>query len=221
MAEVASKTTVYRGASMHPTLKAPDTLQVVPYRRGKIQRGDVIVFSPPGRGHMVIHRVVSVTAKGIRTRGDNNSDIDPWNLSPDSIVGHVVRAQWGNRRRSIYGGLRGRLFSLGIRAIRLINSKVSSLLHPAYHRLARTGALRRWLSARVQTRILSFERSKGRELQLVLGRRVIGRLLHGRRKWVVRRPFRLFVDEESLSENPAKGPGVPPEAEQLSVVDEA
>ena len=193
-----SKSIVYVGFSMNPTLKASDILQVVPYKGGKIQRGDVIVFRPPGSNHMVTHRVISVNAQGIRTRGDKNSDIDSWILSPDCIIGHAVSAKWGDKRRSIYGGLRGRLYSLGVRAIHIIDSKISSLLHPIYHRLARTGTLRRWLPARTQTRVLSFDRSAGTELQLLMGRRVIGRLLPAKNQWVIRRPFRLFVNEASL-----------------------
>jgi hypothetical protein len=37
-----------------------------------------------------------------------------------------------------------------------------------------------------------------------MGRRVVGRWLPGMTRWYIRRPFRLFVDEESLPENPGK-----------------
>ncbi len=199
-----SKSIVYIGPSMNPVLKAPDILQVLPYRGEKIQRGDVIVFLPPGSEDMVVHRVISVNAQGIKTRGDKNSDIDPWILSPDRIVGRVVWAQWGNRRRSIHGGLAGRSYSLGVRAVRMLDSKISSLLHPAYHRLARRGILRRWLPARMQARVLSFDRSTGMELQLLMGRRVIGRLLAGTNQWMIQRPFRLFINEASLPRRSAR-----------------
>jgi hypothetical protein len=57
----------------------------------------------------------------------------------------------------------------------------------------------------------------GKELQLLMGRRVIGRWLPGMSRWHIRRPFRLFVDEASLPENPARGSVV---RSPLSVVDE-
>jgi len=198
MPDDARKSISYLGPSMNPTLKAPDLLQVVPYQGKEIHRGDVIVFRPPGSKGMVVHRVISVDAQGVRTRGDHNTDLDPWVLSPDRIVGRVVGAQWGNWRRSISGGLRGRSYAFGVRIIRMIDSKISPLLHPIYHRLAQTGILRRWLPFGVDTRILCFNRSTGTELQLLLGRRVIGRLLPGRNEWVIRRPFRLLVNEASL-----------------------
>lgn len=200
----ASKLIVYVGTSMNPTLKAPDVFQVVPYQGEKIQPGDVIVFRPPGSRDMVVHRVISVNAQGIRTRGDKSSDIDSWILSSNCVVGRVVWAQRGNRRRSIYGGLAGRLYSLGVRAIHIIDSKVSSLLHPTYHRLAGTGVFRRWLPSRIQTRVLSFDRSIGTELQLLVGRRVIGRLVPGRNEWMIQRPFRLFINEASLPRRSAR-----------------
>ena len=201
MAEVALKPTFYRGASMHPTLKAPDTLQVVPYQRRKIQRGDVIVFFPPGRGHRVIHRIVSVSVKGIRTRGDNNTDIDPWNLSPESIVGRVVSAHRGKRKRRVFGGPVGHALAVTRRALRTMDSRVSSLIRPIYYWLNQAGIFRRMYPARMKMRVVSYNRPLGTELQLLMGRRLIGRLLPGRKQWVIRRPFRLFVDEESLPEN--------------------
>ena len=192
----------YMGPSMNPTLKSGDGINVIPYGKRKIRIGDVIVFPRPKGYHNVVHRVVSVDSHGIKTRGDNNSNIDPWTLSHDDIIGHAFRAQRGNRRISLHNGLKGLLYSLGIRATRMIESNISSLLHPAYYWLSRTGVLRPWLSARMQTRVLSFNRPNGTELQLLMGWRVIGRLLPGSSQWVIRRPFRLFVDEAALPENP-------------------
>ncbi len=192
------KTIVYTGSSMSPTLKTLDRLYVIPYHGQRIQCGEVIVFISPEVERTIVHRVVHVDSQGIRTRGDNSSYPDPWVLSPDNIVGRVVYAERKNKRLPIYRGLRGRLYSLGIRAMRMIDSKVSSLLRPTYHRLARTDALRRCLPAQLKIRILSFDRSSGTELQLLIGRRVIGRLLPGRNQWHIQRPFRLFINEASL-----------------------
>jgi len=147
---------------------------------------------------MVVHRVISVDTQGVRTRGDKNSELDPWILSADRIVGRVVWAQWGKKQRSICGGLRGQLALFRARTIRMIDSKISSLLYPIYHRLAQTGVLRRCSPFKIHMRVLCFDRSTGTELQLLLGQRVIGRLLPGSNQWVIRRPFRLLVNETSL-----------------------
>ena len=104
------------------------------------------------------------------------------------------------------------------RAVHTIDSTLSSLLRPGYRRLATDGTFRRWLPDQMKPRVISFNRGEGTELHLFMGRRVIGRWLPGKSGWNIRRPFRLFVDEESLPENPGKASVV---SGPLSVVDEA
>ena len=207
----------YIGPSMNPLFKSGDRLKIISHHQDKIRVGDVVVFDSPEDEAKVVHRVVSVSSNGIKTRGDNCDQVDPWVLSPDHIVGRVVSAQRGKRRRRVFGGVVGQLFGVAIRAIHAIDARISSRLRPAYNRLALTGIFSRWLPSRMRPRVISFNRAEGLELQLVMGRRVIGRRLEGKSGWNIRRPFRLFVDEESLPENPGKASVVPPEADQLSV----
>jgi hypothetical protein len=197
----------YIGSSMNPTLKPGDRLQITPYDGKEIRRGDVIVFSPPGESSKIIHRVASVDSKGIKTKGDNNNGVDEWNLGPDNIIGRVISAQRGDRRRLVFGGSLGQLLSVAINAIDKMDSGVSNLLSPAYQRLASSDIFKKWLPDRMKTRVISFDRAAGKELQLLMGKRVIGRLLPGKTGWHIRRPFRLFVDEETLPENKAEVSG--------------
>ena len=215
---VSSKTLNYIGPSMNPIFKAGDRLKIISNIHAKIRAGDVVVFISPDDGSKVVHRVVSVNSDGIRTRGDNCNHEDDWVLRREHILGQVVAAQRGKRRRRVFGGRIGQLFGLAIRAIHAIEASVSSGFRPTYDRLAMAGVFRRWLPTKMRTRVLSFDRAAGTELQLVMGRRVIGRWLPGRTGWSIRRPFRLFVDEESLPENLGKGSVV---RGQVSVVDEA
>lgn len=189
---------IYTGPSMNPTFRTLDGLQIVPYHGRTIRPGDVIVFNLPGLNRKATHRVVSIDSQGIRTRGDNNPYDDPWILTPDQVVGRVVCAQRRNLRLRTYGGLIGRLYVTAIRATCFIDSKISTLLHPVYHRMARTDIFRQWLPTLVKTRILSFSRPNGTELQLVIGHYVVGRRLPEQNQWQIRRPFRLLVDEASL-----------------------
>jgi len=200
----------YIGSSMNPTLKPGNRLDVKAYHGEKIRRGDVIVFIPPGGDSKIVHRVTSVDSNGIRTRGDNSSHVDPWVLSPDQILGRVVAAQRTNRRQRIFGGPLGRLVAVTVRVIHAIDSTVSYLLRPAYNELAKVGILTRLLPAQMRPRVVSFHRAAGKELQLLMGRSLIGRWLPGKTGWYIRRPFRLFVDEESLPENEEEVSGVPP-----------
>jgi hypothetical protein len=183
---------------MNPTLKAGDKLRVIPYNGKKIRRGDVIVFLPPGSSQKITHRVISVDSQGIRTRGDNNSHVDASILSPDNILGRVVYAQRRNIKWKVFGGSMGRLFAVAVRSIHMLDWRISTILRPLYHWLAQSGIFRRLVPLQKKFRVLFFDRASGKELQLLLGQKVIGRLLQGRDKWQIQRPFRLFIDEKSL-----------------------
>jgi len=207
----------YIGPSMNPMFKPGDRLQIIPYDGQEIRRGDVIVFNSPEDGSKVVHRVICIDSNGIKTQGDNCNSEDDWVLSREHVLGRVVSAQRGNRRRRIFGGPLGKLFALTVRVIHAVDLCLSSLLRPAYNEFAKVSIFTRLLPAQMRPRVISFNRDAGTELQLVMGRRVIGRWLEGKSGWNIRRPFRLFVDEESLPENPGKGSVV---RGQLSVVDE-
>ena len=212
-----TKSMNYIGSSMNPTLKPGVRLHVRAYQGQKIRRGDVIVFIPPGRDCNIVHRVTLVNSDGIRTRGDNRNHEDDWVLRRDNILGCAVSALRGKKRIRVFGGLLGHSFAMAIRAVKSIDSILSALLRPFYQGLARAGVFRRWLPACMKTTAISLSHPAGMELQLLMGKRVIGRWLPGKSGWHIRRPFRLFVDEKSLPENPGKASVF---SGQLSVVDE-
>jgi signal peptidase I len=188
----------YTGSSMNPTLKAGDGITVIPYGKRKISIGDVVVFPHPERNDNVVHRFVKVDSKGIRTRGDNNINLDPWSLLPDDIIGRVVSAQRKNRTITIHGQTGGRIITSTLRVIKYVNLLVSRILSPFYHWLVKSGILIKYNRFFPKTRILSFNRPMGTELQLLMGNRIIGRRLPGRDQWLIMKPFRLLVDETSL-----------------------
>jgi signal peptidase len=193
----------YIGPSMNPTLKTGDRLHITPYDGQTIQRGDVVVFIPPAGDSKIIHRVVVIDSRGIRTRGDNCTDVDPWILNPEQILGRVVRARRRNKRLRVFGGPIGSLFAGVIRAIHSIESRVFEVLRPSDKRLASVSLFKHLLTGSMEPRVISFSRPTGIELQLFIGQWLIGRWLPGRSRWHIRRPFRLFVDEDSLPENPS------------------
>ena len=205
MGTIETRSMNYTGSSMNPTLRPGVLLHVRAYHGQKIRRGDVVVFIPPGGDSKIVHRVTSVNSDGIRTQGDNLNHEDDWILGRENILGRVVSAQRGNGRLRVFGGPLGHSFAKAIRTIKSIDSILSSLLRPFYKWLAEGGVFKQWLPRHMRPRVISFNREAGTELQLVMGRKVIGRWLAGKSGWNIRRPFRLFVDEESLPENPGKG----------------
>jgi hypothetical protein len=101
-----------------------------------VRAGDVVVFCSAAKHRSVVHRVMSVSAAGIRTRGDNNNGMDPDLLQPADISGKVTAVRRGRRITPIWNGAAGR-----------------------------------W---------------------------AIGRYAPGDQEWNIRRPFRLFLDVDTL-----------------------
>ncbi|MFH1541588.1 MAG: signal peptidase I [bacterium] len=182
------KAYIHIGASMSPTLRGPDVVQVVPYNDKEVECGDIIVFRPVGRSYNVTHRVVRVEGEKIYTRGDNNCDADGWVVSPDQIKGRVVSAQRGDRRLPIYGGRLGKI----VEGVFRFNRKFRSLLGPLYRALAGR------IFIPLKTSTLVFQRQSGVEYQLLLGKKVIGRWNSRSKRWNIRAPFRFVIDEAAL-----------------------
>lgn len=64
--------------SMRPTANPGDLAILEPMPTKNIKVGDVIVYVPPGKSEMVMHRVHAMGPKGILTKGDANNVTDPW-----------------------------------------------------------------------------------------------------------------------------------------------
>lgn len=187
---------VNKNNTMAPTLRHADVARLEPCEVSQVRPGDVICFYR-SLDHGWISRVVSVDSRGIRTRGDNTLQPDPWLLQEEDLIGRVVGAHRGNRFITVRHGRIGRLTAQGCRGMHTLESWFSPYLRGIYHRLSRRGLFRRWLPAGWTPRIVAFQRPRGTEYQLLMGRRVVGQHLPGR-EWQIQRPFRLFVAEKSL-----------------------
>jgi len=189
----------YTGNSMHPTLDKADLLEVVPNAGGHVAAGDVVFFVPPGENQPVVHRVVRATSQGIRTRGDHNPHDDDWLLQPARITGRVVAAWRGQRRRTIAGGRRGQLWGYLLRWQPALNRIITRLARAPYRALSRWGGVASLLPASWQPRPVVFQVNGCGQVRLLLGRRVIGYYDFLQQRWVIRRPYRLLVNEVALS----------------------
>jgi len=187
-----------RGDSMRPLFRPGDRIRFVPCRAEEVRRGDVILFTPQGRDERVVHRVISTGPEGVRTQGDANTCRDAGELRQENIVGRAVAVERGGRVIPVAGGRAGQLLAACVRAARRADHLASYLLAPCYRVLARCGIFRAILPSALRPRVVMFERDGAREMQLVLGRRIIGRRPADTGTWTIRRPFRVFVDERAL-----------------------
>ena len=183
---------------MKPLLRDGDGLTVEPYGSRKRRVGDVVVFKDPENDQKVIHRIASVRKEGIGTKGDHNTQMDPWILEPGDIIGKVVFAWRGNRRIKVGNGLTGQIQALAFKAGREMDRLVSSLLHPSYRWLSRKGLVRRLVVGNSRIRIFSLQRPDGMEFHLFFKNRPIGRRRPGAPNWEIKRPYRLLIDESTL-----------------------
>lgn len=191
----ALETIIYTGLSMNPAFKPADIVYFLPCsNKRSIKSGDVIIFRHPEKNNHIIHRVISIKCERIRTQGDNSPSADPWTLNAKEIIGLAIKGKRGNSEFSIRGGKAGLIYAFCVKVVRAIVRNIFRILHPFYRAIALTGIFRRVLPARLKPRMIRLSRPSGTELQFVMGRRVIGRLVPGKSEWDIRRPFRIFVD---------------------------
>jgi signal peptidase I len=64
--------------SMRPGIQPGDLAVLRPVAIGRLHVGEVIAYLPPGHAVPVMHRIVSIDARGLVTKGDANRTADPW-----------------------------------------------------------------------------------------------------------------------------------------------
>jgi signal peptidase I len=190
---------------MQPTFREGDELLVLPLGLALPRRGDVIAFNLPGEDRTIVHRVEVAGEGGIRTRGDASGSPDSWILLPSAIRGRVefVRGDRGWRR--VRNGRAGRLEASSVALRRQVRALIAPALNPVYQAISASRLVKR-LGRTLPTRLIVYQRPLGPEYQLRLFGLIIGRCLPGRKRWRIRTPFRMVVDEEHLpvSAGPAK-----------------
>lgn len=188
--ETASKLKLfaYSGLSMNPTFFREDLLGVK--KENVVNPGDVVFFRSGSK--FIVHRAMAVTSHGIVTRGDNNPANDIKLVRPDDVVGIVVAAWRGDRRRAIHGGRAGILVARWLHCRRSIWAKAVALLRSPYRSLEQSGLLKP-LAAPLCPRVIKC----GDCMHLLLAGRVVGSFEPGG-KWLIKPPWELFVDEGKL-----------------------
>ena len=88
-----------KGFSMSPFIKDGDVITVAPLRGATPSFGDVVVSILPGRGKLVIHRVVGKRADSYLVKGDNVFESD--GMVPEAnILGYVRRVERDGKKIS-------------------------------------------------------------------------------------------------------------------------
>lgn len=186
----------HTGRSMNPTLSYRDLLEIEPSNQVLI--GDIILFRYKGK--LIVHRIIDIAEEGIKTRGDNNEIEDFEFLTPQDIIGKVVAAWRGHKRRKIYGGLMGRLFILYIRTRRNLYRNTVPILTLIYYFIASWGILQWLISPFFIPKIVRFNCEGQNSLKLMMGSHVIGHYDCHLGCWKIYPPFLLFIRKATLSQ---------------------
>ena len=88
------------GNSMAPNINNNDRILVEPYFGTTLKRGTIIVYRK-FNDHLTVHRIMNVVKISKKrffceTKGDNNSEIDPYKVFNHEIIGIVKERNFEN-----------------------------------------------------------------------------------------------------------------------------
>jgi hypothetical protein len=114
-----------KGFSMSPFIRDGDVLTIAPLQGSSPSFGDVVVFTHPTTGKLIIHRIIGKKAGSYLTKGDNAPEGDGL-IARAAILGHVIKVERN-----------GRYISLGLGPDRFIiafmtRNGLLPLLHPLW-----------------------------------------------------------------------------------------
>jgi hypothetical protein len=186
---------------MTPTFKSGEGLDIKPYDEIPARRGDVVIFKHPMRTVKVVHRVVSICSDGaIRTQGDNNSLMDPWVLKKQDLLGKVIFKSKGSGKRPVLNGTAGIAYFHVQQILRAFLKKSWKLFRPFYLLVKKSPLKNTIITHYLKPRLVIFEREKGKEIHMLLGRRLIARKQADSDKWQVPLLMRVLLDDDVLKE---------------------
>ena len=186
----------FSGNSMYPTIKEPDYLEILAYGNTLPRRGDVVYFRSPGRGLMVVHRVMAVRPDGLVTRGDNNPQNDPGIIPPGAVEGRVIAVCCADKKRGVRGGAAGMMDFFNARVLyraRWLAAGIYRLFSGSY---PLTGSLRFFAPRRARFKFVFFGHMPVGHLKIFINGRCVGHYQRG--VWHIAYPWRLWIDPVKL-----------------------
>ncbi len=196
----------YVGTSMNPWLLQNDILEWVPVSERLPVLGDVIIFHDPANtGCLIIHRAVSKYPDGSYcTRGDNMRCNDGHPVMLSAIIGVVTGGIRDERPLDVpmgYAGLRYQQYAQ--QRVKLI-SLFEHFFTRTYRKISQKKVMCRIVPQRYRQRHVLVKTHEGYDLQVYLGKRLVGWKGEKDRDWTILPPYRLFIDWGHLPDCPAE-----------------
>jgi hypothetical protein len=188
----------YRGPSMTPTFQVGDLLYINDSPEN-LAAGDVIVFQGSPEEGIVVHRITSIQADGVRTRGDNNRLPDADLQMTGKIIGRVEAFKHHNLLNLVKSG-RGGLWTARVRwAIGALRRTIGRLSIGPYRLLKKSGLTPRiWKPAIVR---LGLENEQGSLIKYIYKHKAVATWEPERAKFKCLKPFDLVLfppDQDDL-----------------------
>ncbi len=190
----------YRGKSMKGTFSPGDCLLLKRIKTGDYKKGDIVVFTifkEFGVKRELVHRIVSVSKKGIVTKGDNNKYKDSEILNPENITGLVTGIQRNGKNYTVSRGILG-LFKMKISRTKLIFKRsIYSLLIFPYDLLLNNLDFSKLFNPKIKR--VWFVTKNGFLVKLILKGKVVAKWYPERDTFFCRRPYSLFIKSPVIS----------------------
>jgi signal peptidase I len=191
----------YIGPSMQPLFRPGDGIIVdAEVKFSALTVGDIICYPKPDTPTItVVHRIVGFNNSGEAiTRGDNNSECDPYTITEKLKPQLVVKLKRGSRTIKVANGRRGMLVHRKNLITRQIRNKLFPLMRTLCLMIAKL-KLFYWLKLydnKVTFR--TFKRQQREDQFIILNNRRIG---HRRDdgSWHIRFPWRFFINPEQIN----------------------
>jgi hypothetical protein len=179
---------------MMPTFR-PGYLLYIRSDASDISPGDVIVFDNPSGNNHTVHRVVSISGRGLITRGDNNRLCDFTPVLPDYLIGRVEMLEDQGRLIPVASGRWGlRLARFGW-GVRWINRRLRHLFWRPYNGIRNCGLIRkilqRWFSPYLK--VVHLNTPDGPLVKTTFQERTVALWRPQQGHFECRKPFDLFV----------------------------
>jgi hypothetical protein len=186
---------------MQPLFKPGDGIVVaLKVDFDKLVRGDVICYSKPDEMHLtVVHRIVSFNSAGLITRGDNNSAIDGYTITPAMNPQLVVRIKRGSKTIKVANGRIGMLVHRKNLLARRFRRKLVPLLRTICLLIANSGIFYWMKLYDDKLTFRTFKRQPRDDEFIMLNTHRIGyRDPDG--LWHIRFPWRFFINPKKIEE---------------------
>lgn len=194
----------YVGSSMNPALLQNDILEWVPVSERLPVPGDVIVFDDPaGSGFLIIHRVIRRYPDGSYcTRGDNRLHDDERPVILAAIRGVVIGGFREERPLDVPRGSAGMRYHLYAQHRAKLLSVLERIFSRPYRSLSHLKVMSHITPPWYRQRLVIIRTPEGHDLQVYLGRHLVGWKGEKDREWTILPPCRLFIDSAYLPDSP-------------------